>query len=167
MIITAENRKTISEIDIHDACFYSLEAKCINGRYDYVFKASDEWKPEEEFLFVFSGVSSCVYTAEHHLYILESYVCTWYSLPCCSNDLPHSELLTKDEIEELEQHVFYKERNLKRDIRHWEFEHDRHSESVKRSFRIVFFLSTPIAYLEIECEELIIEKTIKGDKGMG
>ena len=161
MIITAENRRTINEngINVHDACFYSFETKCVDEKYVYTFKAHDEWKPEEEFLFVFSGVTSCVYTGENHSYILGSYVNSWYSLPSYPYESLASDSLTKDENEELNQHGAWKNSFVRKNIRVWEHEIYTHPNNTANLYKVIFVLSTP-AILEIECEELVVEKRL-------
>ena len=158
MIITSENRNDIDKINVHDACFYSFETKLVGEEYCYTFKAYDEWLPEEEFLFVFSGIRSSAYTAERYSYILGSYVNSWYSLPCRQVDSFPPEPFTEDEIRELHQHYSYKGNSLKEDVRYWGREYKSRSKKNESLFKIVFFLSTPIAFLEIECEELRVEK---------
>ena len=162
MVITAENRRIINEnaINVHDACFYLFETKCINEKYYYTFKASDEWKPEEEFLFVFSGVTACVYTGERHSYILGSYVNSWHTLPSFPYGALASASLTKDEIEELDQHGAWKNSYVRKSIRVWEHELYCRPNSQAMLFKVVFCLSTP-AVLEIECEKLAVEKILK------
>ena len=159
LIIIAENRRTMNEngISVHDACFYSFETKCVDGKYVYTFKAHDEWKPEEEYLFIFSGVSSCVYAGENHSYILGSYVNSWYSLPSYPYESLASESLTKDENVELNQHGAWKNSFVRKEIRVWEHEIYTRPNNTAKLFKVVFALSTP-AILEIECEELAVEK---------
>ena len=159
MIITAENRNIIkkNEINIHDACFYSFEIKYTDEKYYYTLKAHDEWNLEEEFLFVFSGVSSCMYTGENYSDVLGSYVNSWYSLPSYPYGSLASDSLTKNEITELDQHGIWKNSNIRKNIRVWE--HELHSipKNTLKLFKTVFFFSTP-AFLEIECEKLVFEK---------
>lgn len=161
MIITYENRNAINNSElsanVHDACFYSFETRYTNGKYYYIFTASDGYEPEKELRFCFTGVTSCIYTGENHSYILGGYINSWYTLP----SYPYSELasdsLTGDEIKELEQHGAWKINNIRKNIRIWEHEYCGQLKSVEKLFKVVFFLSTP-AFLEIECEKLMIEK---------
>jgi len=159
MIVTAENRRTINENDIsvHDACFYSFKVECVDEKYVYTFKAHDEWKPEEEFLFIFSCVTSCLYTGENHSSILGCYVNSWYSLPSHHPNTLTFNSLTKDENEEINQHGIWKNNNIRKNIRIWEHEIYTQPNNESQLFKIVFHFSTP-AFLEIECEELIVEK---------
>ena len=72
MVITCENRCFINgnELNVHDTCFYSIETKYIDGKYYYTFKANAKRKLEEEILFIFSGVTSCIFTGENHTSLL-------------------------------------------------------------------------------------------------
>ena len=161
MIVTAENRKDVSDdvLNVHDAEFYSIEVKCLNDRYTYTFKAHDEWRTEEEFLFIFMGVYSCRYLGERLSYLLGSNAHGWYSLPCYPSrqgpSLPSD--MTEDEWEELNNHAIYQKKNIRENIRFWEHELFP-AKPTEKLFKVVFFLSTGPGYLEIECEKLIAEK---------
>lgn len=162
MVITNENRHCINdkELSIHDACFYSFETKFIDGKYHYTFKANDEWRPEEEFLFIFSGVTSCIYTGENHPYILGSSVNSWYSLPSHPYGTLASISLEKEEAEELDQHGIYKNSNIRKNIFVWEREYKSCIENTAKPFKVVFFFPTP-SFLEVECEKMVFEKIPK------
>jgi len=159
MVITYENRGFINgnELDIHDACFYSIETKFIDGKYRYTFKANSEWTSEKKILFVFSGVTSCIFTGENYTNLLGKSINSWYSLPSYPYGTLADTLLTKEEMEELNQHGIYKNNNIRKNIRIWEQSYNICLEKTEKLFKVVFFFSTP-AFLEIECEKLLVEK---------
>ena len=79
-----------------------------------------------------------------------------------SQQAPHRSLfnalgLTKEEMEELNQHGIYKNNNIRKNIRIWEHTYNISPEKTEKLFKVVFFFSTP-AFLEIECEKLLVEK---------
>jgi len=162
MIITNDNRKSINnkEQSIHDAFFYLFENKYVDGKYYYTLRADGGWKHEEEFILVFSGVTSCKYIGERHSNILGNRVNSWYSLPSYPYGSLASDTLSKKEIEEIEMHGIYKNYNIRDKICVWEHELSGSSVSTDKLFRIVFFFPTP-AFLEIECETLEFDKKPK------
>ena len=159
MVITCENRCFINgnELNVHDTCFYSIETKYIDGKYYYTFKANAKRKLEEEILFIFSGVTSCIFTGENHTSLLGESINSWYSLPSYPYGALATAFLTKEEMEELNQHGIYKNNNIRKNIRIWEHTSNISPEKSEKLFKVVFFFSTP-AFLEIECEKLLVEK---------
>ena len=166
MTFTYKNRKDINREElvtlVHDACFESFTTAYENGKYCYELRANIRGEWEEKYVFHFEGVSSCLYTGENHSYILGGAINCWYSLPGSSYNGLDWDSLTGDEMREWEQHGTWKINNIRRNIRLWEHEYSALPESTEKSFKVVFFLSTP-AFLEVECEELLFEK-IKCDR---
>ncbi len=106
---------------------------------------------------IFSGVTSCIFTGENRTSLLGESINSWYSLPSYPYGALATTFLTKEEMEELNQHGIYKNNNIRKNIRIWEHTYNISPEKTEKLFKVVFFFSTP-AFLEIECEKLLVEK---------
>lgn len=73
----------------------------------------DKWNPEEEFIFIFSDVTSCIYVGETHFNILKESINSCYSLPGYPYGTLPSFFLSEKEMEELNQHGIYKNTNIR------------------------------------------------------
>ena len=152
------NRRMIddNELDVHDARIFSIEKSLIDGMFLYTLKANKE-EETEDFIFNFSGVTSCLFTGENHIRVLGESINSWYSLPSYPYDGLPASFLTKDELEELNQHGIYKNDNIRKNIRILEQDQNTYVGKPGILFKVVFFFSLP-AFLEIECENMRVEK---------